>query len=310
MKTSPLISIVCPVYNVQSYVQRCIDSILCQTFREWELILIDDGSTDNSSKICDSYAAMDRRIKVIHKINEGVSATRQLGNDLAEGKFVIHVDPDDYIEPNMLDELYGKAILSNADVVISDFYVNEISGNEYIVKQSIVMNQPEAVLRALFYQLHGSCWNKLVRRDCYVKYNVKFPIGVNYCEDVLFWVQLFQHSAIKITFLPKALYHYVMHENSITHKYSRRTFEDRITYIKILMRYLPIDKYRKEIRKAKLDVYFEAYMHDVLSKGEAWKLLLSNRRAAFCECKSLRYRLGYFALLIGCFSLSKKLLKY
>ena len=94
----PIFSIICAVYNAQNTIKKCIDSILSQTVKDWELLLIDDGSTDDSSKICDEYASRDNRIKVIHKKNEGVAATRQCGIDIAQGEYMIHVDPDDWIE--------------------------------------------------------------------------------------------------------------------------------------------------------------------------------------------------------------------
>ena len=304
------ISIICPVYNVQHYIRKCVDSIIAQSFHNWELIMIDDGSTDDSGLICDRYAETDKRITVIHQINTGVSAARQKGSDNANGKYVIHIDPDDYVEPNMLEKLYNAAIENDADVVICDFYVNELSGTISKVSQAPKSTKAESLLRALFQQLHGSCCNKLVKRACYNKYNIRFPEGINYCEDILFWVQLFSHKEIKVTYLSEAFYHYVMHQESITHNFTRSTYEIRIKYIKELQKLLPQSGYEKELRMSQLNVFFEAYMHDVLTKKESWMLLWKNKRSAFLDCKVLKYKLGYCLLLLGCFKVSRKLLRY
>ena len=119
----PSISVISPIYNMERLLSKCIDSILAQTFNDFELILIDDGSTDRSGVICDEYATRDSRIKVIHKKNEGVSIARQLGIDFAQGEYTIHIDPDDWVEPKMLEELYKKAKSEHADMVICDYYV-------------------------------------------------------------------------------------------------------------------------------------------------------------------------------------------
>ena len=101
-RSTPKISIISPVYNAEPYIVKCLDSILAQTFESWELILVDDGSLDRSGNICDEYAAKDSRIVVIHKKNEGVGAARQTGMDNATGEYIIHVDPDDWVESDML----------------------------------------------------------------------------------------------------------------------------------------------------------------------------------------------------------------
>ena len=116
------VSIIVPVYKAEAYLHRCVDSILAQTFTNWELLLIDDGSPDRSGAICDEYASKDARIRVFHKENGGVSSARQKGQDEAQGEYTIHADPDDWVEPTMLEELYKKAKEDDADMVICDYY--------------------------------------------------------------------------------------------------------------------------------------------------------------------------------------------
>ena len=102
---TPAVSVIVPVYNAEPYIRRCLDSISAQTFKDFEVILIDDGSPDHCGAICDEYARQDSRFRVIHKENEGVAVARQCGIDNAQGTYSIHCDPDDWVEPNWLEEL-------------------------------------------------------------------------------------------------------------------------------------------------------------------------------------------------------------
>ena len=131
----PKISVIVPVYKAEEYLHRCVDSILAQSFTGFELILINDGSPDNSGAICDEYAQKDNRVKVIHKENGGVASARQCGIDNATGEYTIHADPDDWVEPTMLEELYNKAVEENADMVVCDFYVNTHKSCVYRTQQ-------------------------------------------------------------------------------------------------------------------------------------------------------------------------------
>lgn len=203
----PRVSIIVPVYKAEAYLHRCVDSVLAQTFTDFELLLIDDGSPDRSGEICDEYAQKDSRIRVIHKTNGGVSSARQRGQDVACGKYTIHVDPDDWVEPTMLEELYQKAKDDNADMVICDYYTNEGSQQNYI-KQEPTKLDNNVVLYELFQQLHGSCCNKLVKRACYIG-KANFPKGINCCEDLI-WCILVLKCKPKISYLGKAYYHYMI----------------------------------------------------------------------------------------------------
>lgn len=115
------ISVICPVYNAGQYLRRSIESIVSQTFKQYELILVDDGSTDGSGAVCDEYAAGDSRVKVIHKRNGGVASARQAGMDAASGKWFIHMDSDDWVDSDWLERLHDVAVSSGAEVVCCDF---------------------------------------------------------------------------------------------------------------------------------------------------------------------------------------------
>ena len=115
---SPKISIIVPVYKVEPYIHKCIDSILNQTFKEFELILVDDGSPDNCGNICDEYAKKDNRVRVIHKENGGISSARNIGLDVSNGEYIGFVDSDDYIKLDMYERLYNSCKVNNADISI------------------------------------------------------------------------------------------------------------------------------------------------------------------------------------------------
>ena len=205
------ISVIVPVFNAEKTLNRCICSILAQTFQEFEVLLINDGSTDTSYQICDEYANKDKRIKVFHQKNQGVALARQKGLDNAQGDYIIHVDPDDWIEKEELESLYNTAVQQNADMVICDFFLN------YPHKQIVSKQRPSSlnhktILKELFIHLHGSCVNKLVKRELFIKYGIKFPAGVQYREDEFVNTCLLTHD-IKVTYLERAFYHYIQHKS-------------------------------------------------------------------------------------------------
>ena len=141
MNGNPKVSVIVPIYKAESYLYKCIDSLLTQKLADIEILLIDDGSPDGSGMICDEYARKDSRVKVFHKSNGGVASARQCGLDHACGEYVIHADPDDWVESDMLQSLYEKAVEEDADMVICDFYY-EIDETEGYVR---VCQQPETL---------------------------------------------------------------------------------------------------------------------------------------------------------------------
>ena len=201
-----------PVYKAERYLQRSLNSILAQTFINWEAILVDDGSPDKSGAILDEYATKNPRFQVIHKKNGGVSSARQLGIETAKGDYVIHVDPDDWVEPNMLEELYKKIIEDDADMVICDFIWNLPSGTRVASQRPSSFDCKSIMIDLFSEKLHGSCWNKLVRRDFIMTNHITFPPQLSIHEDMYFFTELLLNN-IKVTYLNKAFYHYVIGEN-------------------------------------------------------------------------------------------------
>ena len=243
-EVNPKISVIVPVYKAEAYLHRCVDSLLAQTFRDFEVLLIDDGSPDRSGEICDEYARQDSRIRVFHKENGGVSSARQYGMDHAQGEYTIHADPDDWVEPTMLEELYQKAKEEDADMVICDFYY-ERQGKLVIETQKPSSLEHDMVLSELFYRLHGSSWNKLIRRKFYEKSGVKYPLELFYCEDLFVNACLLAND-IRVDYLPKAFYHYdvSINENSLIRRPSDVIFRQEQILYRLLKEKLPVSYFQ------------------------------------------------------------------
>lgn len=221
----PLISVIVPIYKSETYLCKCVDSLLAQTFKDFEILLIDDGSPDRSGEICEKYAARDGRVKVFHKENGGVASARQYGLDNLQGKYVIHADPDDWVEPNMLEELYEVAVHESADMVICDYYWDKGPVSKKIEQKPSDLYS-ETVLSDLFGTLHGSLCNKLVRVESIKQNNIMFAQGINLYEDLIFNIKLLKNN-IKVSYLNKSFYHYVQNTNanSLTRVYNDRVLE-------------------------------------------------------------------------------------
>lgn len=220
------VSIIVAVYNVEHYIHRCIDSLLKQTYRNIEIILVDDGSSDNSPAICDEYAAKDNRVKVIHKPNGGVSTARQAGLDACTGDYVIHADPDDYADGQMIASLLQKAIDTNADIVTCDFYMNEK------VMPQLYKNSSELLRNLIDVESICVCWNTFVKRSFISEHNVSFtPSWLCLSEDFLFICRLLVAGATAVH-LPMAFYHYwVTNGESLTNKRSEKKLKSIIGVI-------------------------------------------------------------------------------
>lgn len=210
------ISVIMPVYNAAETVGRMIDSILAQSFTDWELIAVDDGSTDGSAAILDDYAEKDCRIKVIHKHNGGVASARQAGIAAACGVFTIHADSDDWVEPDMLRDMRDKAMADDADMVIADFFTDCNDASTLSVQRPESTN-PLQVLHGLYAKgLFGGLCHKLIRKSIYDKEGIRFVEGINYCEDLLILTKMLLYANPKTSYLPKAYYHYVTNDASLT----------------------------------------------------------------------------------------------
>lgn len=211
------VSIIVPVYQVENYIRQCIDSILVQTFTDFELILVDDGSKDKSGQICDEYAVLDQRVKVIHKENGGLSDTRNCGMDQAVGNYFMFVDSDDYIAPTMLEYLYKALMNKEADIAVCNFlyFFEEDRKRDFSTNiQSEVLSGAEIFYSRKNERVYGIwtvAWNKLYKRETLG--NVRFRFG-KYHEDE-FWANDIYQMDIKVVTIPECLYYYRQRDNSI-----------------------------------------------------------------------------------------------
>lgn len=244
MSSYKKVSIIVPVYNVEKYLRECIESILAQTYKTYELILVDDGSPDLCPIICDEYARIDKRIKVIHKENGGISSARNLGLKEANGDYILFVDSDDYIEKNMLFNLVNIASATNADIVQCNYIrtkrgykFENIDNSRY--KYSMEDNT-DAIKSLITWEgkTDSIVWNKLYKRS--VIGNVLFDEMLCMNEDTMFNLIVYQVAKV-IVILNAVSYAYVINENSIitkgltldkfvssvkVYRYAKKLFED------------------------------------------------------------------------------------
>ncbi|MDR0408297.1 MAG: glycosyltransferase [Campylobacteraceae bacterium] len=212
MKKQPLISVIVPIYNAEIYLKKCLDSIIDQTYKNLEIILIDDGSPDNCGKICDEYAAKDKRIKVVHKANGGQGSARNAGLDVASGEYIAFVDSDDYLDLKTYEELTDIALKEETDILISNFY-NVRKSSISLFEKRLDISSRNKILQQFFTDWYPSyMWNILFKADLFKK--IRFPAII--FED-LFIVPSLILSARKIFFTQKAYYYYNRtNENSTT----------------------------------------------------------------------------------------------
>ena len=222
----PLISIIIPVYDVEKFLCRCLDSVINQTYGNLEIILIDDGSTDGSGKICDEYALKDRRIKVVHQKNKGVSAARNQGLRMANGLYFGFVDGDDWIEKDMFSFLVGMAELNDADIVGCGYYISDVADPdldfECVLKG---LSQYDAIRMSLELKefcFDCSVYNKIYKGDIFRTKGIEFDEAITIGEDMLCLCQCIMNSG-KIVYSQLPKYHVVVNENSAT----RRLFNSR-----------------------------------------------------------------------------------
>lgn len=225
---NPKISVIVPVYNVEKYLRRCVDSILAQTFTDFELLLIDDGSKDKSGEICDEYAKTDNRVKVFHKENGGVSSARNLGLDNAKGEYLFFFDGDDWLDPIYLTDLYFAAIEHNTDIVACDYFVDLTNSESNYIKQKYNSNNISCIKNFLNNNIGGYLWNKIIRKSVFTNNDIKFSKDIAIWEDLLVIIKLYTCTE-KIYYVPKAYYHYIKYNSSsATYNFSEIQINQKI----------------------------------------------------------------------------------
>lgn len=214
----PKISIIVPVYKAEIYLRRCVDSILAQSFTDFELILVDDGSPDNCPEICDAYAVRDNRVKVIHKKNAGVSSARNTGMDLAQAKYIMFCDSDDYVDSDWCKVLYETILTHPTSFVVSNFMRVCEGKTKTHFPQFQCMETEISYYEMFCMGLSGSTWNKIYDHKILKVHNINFNPNIYIAEDVDFNVRYCQYCN-NILYIDKPLYYYNDTPNSALNSY-------------------------------------------------------------------------------------------
>ena len=260
---NPTVSIILPIYNAESVISRCIDSILKQNYKDFELILVDDGSRDRSGAICDAYASGDDRIHVIHKENTGVSDSRNIAISRAKGTYLQFVDGDDWIAPEATGLLVAAASTHDCDLVISDFYRvidNRIAHKGDIQEEGLLSREEFAsyMLEKPADYYYGVLWNKLYKKSLIDKYCLMMNADISWCEDFMFNLEYICHTRnIYVMRIP--IYYYVKTKNSLSSQGTSTTvFEYYSKFFKEVFG-------EKDYEKSRLQVY--RFFFDAASDG-------------------------------------------
>lgn len=235
-----LVSLIIPIYNSEAFLEKCLSSAVSQTLGEIEIILVDDGSSDGSFAIIDSFAENDPRIKVFKQQNKGPGAARNLGLRMASGEFVAFMDSDDWIDEEFLEKMYNAAVENDADVVMCN--------HKKVINDSLTLPLPKHSLpktpgfRKIMKNavsdtgIRGYVWDKLYRRAIFEENGIEYPEGLYY-EDLATTFKLFYYSR-KTVFLKESLYFYLQRPNSITKKIDPKPIFDRIEALDIMKSFL------------------------------------------------------------------------
>ena len=243
------ISVIIIAYNIEEYIERCLKSVLMQSLSEIEIIIINDGSTDNTLKIINELVINDNRVKIINKKNSGIIEARKSGIEIASGEYILFVDGDDWLELNACDRLYEIATENNLDLIIYNaFWVYKDKKDSYSIiknKESIKLDP----LKNLFLgKIIPAMWGKLIKREFLNKFNIDYPNKISYGED-LATVSSWLINKPKIVILNECLYNYYQRENSITNMVSNKFLDiiEAINFIELQLKEKNIyDKYKKE----------------------------------------------------------------
>ena len=258
LKDCPLISVIVPVYQVEQYLERCVNSILNQSYHNLEIILVDDGSTDQGGAICDRYGAQNTMVKVIHQNNQGLSAARNTGIEASTGEWICFVDSDDYIEEDMLEIMHRTSVDDLSDMAICGFV--RCDDEDHVIKVKSFERQCidpyQAMERGMAESLFTVAWNKLIRRRCLGE--IRFPKGKIHEDE--FTTYRIVDRCEKISLVDREFYHYTVRSSSITqNSYSVKNLDAIEAFF---LKYLYFKEKGDDYRKLKLlagDVFAGLY---------------------------------------------------
>ena len=278
----PTVSIIVPVYNAEHTIPRCIESILNQEYSDFELLLVNDGSTDGSGSVCDAYAARDARIRVIHKENTGVADTRNTALDQARGTYLQFLDSDDWITPDATSSLVRAAESAQCDLVVSDFYrvVGERVSQKGDIDDDGVMTREEYAAHMMenpadFY--YGVLWNKLYRRSIVETHHLRMDPEISWCEDFMFNLEYIRY-AETFRALQVPIYYYVKTKGSLANQSLTisKTVKMKLMVFEYYQRFFKSVLDEEEYEKSRLKVY--RFLLDAAGDGSVPPPILPNSR--------------------------------
>lgn len=262
-KISDKISVIVPVYNVENYLDKCIESIVNQTYKNLQIILVDDGSTDTSPKKCDEWAKKDERIKIVHKKNGGLSSARNAGIDISQGEFLTFVDSDDWIENNFIEELHKAIVVNNADISICGFKKIEDSTCKILYEESCCNKDIviENGLDLLFTQKNVTyvvAWNKMYRKGIFNK--LRYKEGKLH-EDEFIIYDVYNLAKNGVALVNKNLYNYLQRKNSIMGKTTNEKCFDIVEAFNFRLKQVNVNsKYYCKAVQQYLNAYVLVYL--------------------------------------------------
>lgn len=299
MTDSTKISIIVPIYKIERYLRQCIESILAQTFTNFELLLIDDGSPDECPTICDEYAKKDTRIHVFHKSNGGLTSARNYGLDNAKGEWIMHIDGDDWIEPTYIEELYIAAIKNKADIAICGLHFAYEDGS-FVIEHPTVWNDNKSTsLNRYIASVWTTAWGSIHKSSLYHNNGVRSPKNITYCEDFHLMVRLC-YFANKIVSIDRPLYNYRQQLSSIMHSLNDKTWRDEITVYKEIIDFFrnqgELEKYIKAMSWRTLKATQEMTLDT--SRFEDFKNYNPDKKNYILDCPFIGFKIKMLSWLI------------
>lgn len=300
------VSVIVAIYNAEKTLPRLLDSLRAQTMQDFEVLMIDDGSTDKSGQICDRYAALDKRFKAFHKPNEGIGTTRQFGIEHAIGDYTIHADADDWVEPDYIELLYQEAIASGVDIVICDYFDEQKDRTVY-KKQKPNSLDCDGLINDMLLRLQNGPCNKLIKRSSYIQRNITYQKGLDGGEDQLFNLQLIKEGAT-VSYLPKALYHYdtAVNPMSASHACSLKNVQHEEKFVSGLRNLLP-DGFDIGIDNKNLKAVYMAIMSRAYTKKQFLEHFSFLSRVKWKDYNSVAFSFSHRIIIWTSLNISYKL---
>lgn len=274
----PKISAIVPVYNVEEYLSRCLDSLIEQTLQDIEIICVNDGSTDNCAQILEEYSNKDERIKVVTQKNMGISIARNEGVKISTGEYISFIDSDDWVDKDFYEKLYNAALETNADVAAAGIYRISKKYKYKILKFKKSTYTQDFTEKLQLCDIPDSCfvWNKLYKKEALLNSDLKFVPGVVY-EDILYTPQVLFYTKGLVT-VPDTYYYYFRHKNTIVTQNNSKAKQDRENSVKklkafLLERNIDVSKWETKVKKFRL---FGLTLFKIITKGEEVKYVLFN----------------------------------